>query len=615
VLTDAIFIRDQLAQVNAGGATLYVNPSVKRLIPAGTIVIIGNGKEPFTRIRVSRAAIGLTDREPPQPAPEPPALIATVDGWAWKHYLIMVGAQALTGTHGVNLRAGPSRRAANIGMVKANSTVGRLGPPKGNYVPVRVRRNDFQEPVSLASPPPDPAVIPPENGYLGWVLTQYLSPLSPKQALTSRLGVNLRNKPDQSGQNIGLVKAFATVSLAGPTKGAYSPILARVEEVLNPAKPMPDIELPGSAPKEEPPKPVPVPDQNTTPGWSFTNGLIGAGDNAKTGHYGSNLRAAPRRDAKKIGYIPPGVEIIVTDSPSGEYTPVRVRDDRLKPPTADRDVPDLDSQILGQARIGLHASADPDIDEGEFQEFALMRPGIIKVLSFHSGEDIARLAAAHPSAHFVLRVFLSFGGRNISPGQFVDYTLKDVRRALARLKDRNVVVELHNEPNLVDEGLGSSWSDGTTFGKWWTDLLKRYRRALPGVRFIYPGLSPGTTVTGVKQDHIRFLEASRSAVEAADGLGIHLYWSNVYPMSQALAVLDDHISRFRARPIWITEASHNQGAINPVRMAQEYLRFWRELQSRPVVQGVTYFVASASEPKFAHEVWVGKGIARLIGRR
>jgi hypothetical protein len=500
-------------------------------------------------------------------------------------------------------------------MVKANSTVGRLGTPKGNYIPVRVRRNDFQEPVSLANPPPDPAVIPPENGYLGWVLTQYLSPLSPQQALTSRLGVNLRNKPDQSGQNIGLVKAFATVSLAGPTKGAYSPILARVEEVLNAAEPMPDIELPGSAPKEEPPKPVPIPEQNTTPGWAFTNGLIGAGDKAKTGRYGSNLRAAPQRDAKKIGYIPPGVEIIVTDSPSGEYTPVRVRDDRLKPPPEDRDDPDLDSQILGQARIGLHASADPDIDEGEFQEFALMRPGIIKVLSFHSGEDIARLAAAHPSAHFVLRAFLSFGGRNISPGRFVDYTLKDVRRALARLKGRNVVVELHNEPNLFDEGLGSSWSDGTTFDKWWTDLLNRYRRALPGVRFIYPGLSPGTTVTGVKQDHIRFLEASRSAVEAADGLGIHLYWSNVYPMSRALAVLDDHISRFRARSIWITEASHNQGEINPVRMAQEYLRFWRELQSRPVVQGVTYFVASASEPKFAHEVWVGKGIARLIGRR
>ena len=50
-------------------------------------------------------------------------------------------------------------------------------------------------------------------------------------------------------------------------------------------------------------------------------------------------------------------------------------------------------------------------------------------------------------------------------------------------------------------------------------------------------------------------------------------------------------------------------------MAQEYLRFWRELQSRPVVEGVTYFVASASNKAYADQVWLGKGIAGLIGRR
>jgi hypothetical protein len=86
-------------------------------------------------------------------------------------------------------------------------------------------------------------------------------------------------------------------------------------------------------------------------------------------------------------------------------------------------------------------------------------------------------------------------------------------------------------------------------------------------------------------------------------------------MSQALHSLDDTISRFRARPMWITAAGRNYGPATPMRLAQEYLRFWRELQSRPVVQGVTYFVASASDPRVADQVWVGKEIGRLMGRR
>jgi hypothetical protein len=86
-------------------------------------------------------------------------------------------------------------------------------------------------------------------------------------------------------------------------------------------------------------------------------------------------------------------------------------------------------------------------------------------------------------------------------------------------------------------------------------------------------------------------------------------------MQQALGVLDDYITRFRAKPIWITEASHNQGVVTPLQVAKEYLRFWSELQSRPIVKGVTYFVASASDPDFAGQVWVGKGIGSLIGRR
>ena len=116
-------------------------------------------------------------------------------------------------------------------------------------------------------------------------------------------------------------------------------------------------------------------------------------------------------------------------------------------------------------------------------------------------------------------------------------------------------------------------------------------------------------------DHVQFIEASRDAVQAADGLGIHVYWSDVYPLKAALTIVDDYISRFRSHPLWITEASRNLEEVNQVRSAQEYLRFWRELQMRPVVNGVTYFVASATDERLAKQAWTRTDLGLLMGRR
>lgn len=352
---------------------------------------------------------------------------------------------------------------------------------------------------------------------------------------------------------------------------------------------------------------------------------------ATAGQYGINLRSAPRRDAAKVGFVPGNASMIVTGAAQGEYTPVRVDDavlqatvtgpvaviDTISPP---EEVLNPEPPILGNARIGLHASADPGISQAEISEFADMRPGMIKVLSFHEPTAVQKLSQNHPDARWVVRAFLDFrtqgGVRTISPGQFLNDTINDVRRTLDMIgSGRDVVIELHNEPNLVPEGLTGAWNDGASFAQWWLEVLRLYRQAMPGRKFIYPGLSPGAAVSGIKQDHIQFVEASRAAVEAADGLGIHTYWSNIYPMDRALDVLDDFISRFRFKPIWITEASNNKSGTPVFRKAQEYLDFWREIQKRPTVQGVTYFVASASDPAFAEEIWVGREIGKRIGRR
>ncbi|MEW5988267.1 MAG: glycosyl hydrolase, partial [Chloroflexota bacterium] len=385
------------------------------------------------------------------------------------------------------------------------------------------------------------------------------------------------------------------------------------EDVLNVARPLPAVQQPDPLPgghRPLPPSPPTIAD--TTPGWGLTTEVLVALARPISGPYGLTLRSGPRRDAIPVGLVERGAPLLVTGAAQGEYTPLRVPSDLVRP--LDEQAANPDPAILGRARLGLHTSTDPTISEAEHQEFAAARPGLIKVLSFHSAADVARLAAAHPDAAWIVRAFLEFGGRSITPDQFLQDTVADVKRCLDQLRGKQVVVELHNQPNVAAEGLGTVWSDGATFAAWWLELLAKYRHVLPGVRFIYPGLSPGSSVTGVKQDHVRFLETSRTAVLAADGLGLHLYWSAVYPLRQALQVLDDVIGRFRNHPLWITEAAHNSEAA-PAEKARQYLHFWQELQKRPLVQGVAYFVASSSHPAVANQVWLGRGIAAMVGRR
>ncbi len=623
---------DSLAQANFGGINLRQTPSINGplidLVPSGTIMIItGERQGSYYPVLVPTSA--LSNAQPPAPPPPPPpppgAPPQQVDGWAFASYLTRSSNnEAIVGQYGINLRTAPNRTAPNMGLLGGGSRVTILGGQQGEYLPVRARLSDFIGPVDIPNVPPiispEPAP-PPSDLLLTWAWTNNLV-FADEAVIAGRYGLNLRNRPNASSVRLGLWREGGRGTVAGKARGEYTPVWVRKIDITDLLAPLPAIEQPEPLPGTPPPPP-PEPIQDTTPGWAFTTGMVVSGATAVAGPYGLNLREAPRRDAANKGFIPPNAPLIVVGAPQGEYTPVRVDDLILQPPIGTTPpapgqppIINPDPEPLGHARMGLHASADPDISQAEVQEFLDMRPGVIKLLSHHNPEGVGKLVRAFPDGvKWIVRPFLDFGGRQISPQQFFTDTINPTRRTMNLLRGKEVVLELHNEPNLRPEGLFSSWADGAGFARWWLELFRLYRQAFPGVPIIYPGLSPGTAVTNLKQDHIQFIEASRAAVEAADGLGVHIYWSNVHPMAWGLNVLDDYISRFRYKPIWVTEASNNKAG-TPVHVkATQYIEFWQALQSRPTVQGVTYFVASSINPDFKEEVWVGRGIGRLVGRR
>jgi hypothetical protein len=274
----------------------------------------------------------------------------------------------------------------------------------------------------------------------------------------------------------------------------------------------------------------------------------------------------------------------------------------------------------GSARLGLHASADGGLASGELEAFATARVELVKILSSMDGEDVTALANEFPDAPFVIRAFLHFGGRVVSPQQFFDWTASDVRRAIDRLKDHYVIVELHNEPNLYAEGLGANWRNGTEYAIWANEVLQLYKSAFAGYEFAFPGLSPGGDVGGVRYDSARFLAEASGAIENHEYLGAHAYWAANFPMSLAFQQIEQVVSMYPGKPIIVTEASNNKGTTSQEEKGREYITFAEGLKERATVYGVTYFIASASDEGWGWstgtgETWVNTSIPGIVGQR
>ena len=539
-----------------------------------------------------------------------------VEGWVYAAAVTVVGELAQVNSGDAHLREEPGVDAEVIDLIPAGTLLIVNGDPVEESIPVRVPSRALDS-AAVELPPPEPASetpVPPDDIMLAWAWEDYLE-ITGKYAMVGRRGVNLRSAPLRDSALVGKVQWGFLATIIGPSINGYAPIYVYVRDVLDRRE---DVAV--QEPRQWPDgAKEPVDESRVLRGWVLTSQITIEYLTAVVGREGTNIRNAPKRNAKLLAYAPLGVSMRILGPPTGEYTPVLANKEDIQEITVEEEpeepLPDPDPLPLGQAGIGLHASADPDITEAEITEFALFRPSIIKVLSFHNPAGLRRLVSDHPDVGWVVRAFLDFGGRSLNPQRFFNDTISDMERTLAILQGKDVVIELHNEPNVTAEGLGSSWQDGAEFSRWWLRLLRLYRYAFPDYRFIFPGLSPGPGAIGTKDDHVRFLESCREAIAAADGLGVHVYWSAYYPMKNALAVLDDVVNRFQDKPIWVTEASNNKNGTSATSKAYEYLGFWKELQQRPTVEGVTYFVASAINPAFKEEVFVGRGMARIIGAR
>ena len=267
---------------------------------------------------------------------------------------------------------------------------------------------------------------------------------------------------------------------------------------------------------------------------------------------------------------------------------------------------------VADVAVGLHASADPAFAPDDIDKMIASGADVVKLLSFHDPNQVALLASRMPAGStYIIRAFLSMpaSGGAITPAQFAERTLPDVRRTISRIIDGaagklvRILLEIHNEPNLVQEGLGASWADGAAFGSWMANVLELYE-ADPDVNrrpYLVPGLSPGGAVAGVRADSLAFLRdclARLAAVQApVYGVAVHNYWSAAWPMSQALAQLQAVYQIAGRRRYFVTEASNNKGDTSASDKVRQYRAYPAQAAAAlPGLEAITYYVASASNP-------------------
>lgn len=274
--------------------------------------------------------------------------------------------------------------------------------------------------------------------------------------------------------------------------------------------------------------------------------------------------------------------------------------------------------VSGHCHAGLNAVADPRILPShavEVAEFQTLNGRVMKVLSAHTVEQIVAIKAPNTQT-VVIRAFLDWGGRAITPYQFYNDTIVDLRRAIDTVRSLGITdihIELHNEPNLVVEGLNYSWNNGYQFATFMLEVLDLYKSTLTGVKYMFPGLSPGWESPGERYEHDMFLQECDLLSRACDSIGCHAYWSEAFPISTAVDQIRKFSVKFSNKKVFVTEASRNDRpqVVSDMRYAQDYRSIILTCRDNFAnVECILFYIVASSNEVFRPENWINDNISR-----
>lgn len=262
---------------------------------------------------------------------------------------------------------------------------------------------------------------------------------------------------------------------------------------------------------------------------------------------------------------------------------------------------------LHRTRVGLHARNDRYFSEHDYAMIRRARIETLKMMSFTDTSVFKRLRSENPDIEFIVRLYDDRFNRDARPSP--SHFLAKMVPIIARLKPYASKFEIHNEPNHVDgiEGWGPSDNHARSFRAWYLAVLQALKSTFPWAKFGFPGLA-----LNYPHRDLPWLDICRDAVHASDWLGCHCYWQygNMLSVNWGLRCERYH-ERFPDMPIEITEFGNSTPNLPRAEMAQQYIRYYQELNKLPYLGSASSFIASSPDPAWAPFVWMKEGGERM----
>jgi len=255
----------------------------------------------------------------------------------------------------------------------------------------------------------------------------------------------------------------------------------------------------------------------------------------------------------------------------------------------------------GKAWRGLHLRADGHSNTSDFEALKVARCTAAKIMTNTDFEELSSLIAnGIAPERIVLRLYAAGDNPALKDAKLF---YSEQRAWIAEFAQRGGrYIEVHNEPNLPQEGLGFAWQNAIGFSAWYEDVARQIRTNHPQVLIGWPGLSP-------QPNEPEFTAELKEEIEAGwvDWIGAHAYWINAAGMESPS---DGRYYRRwlgLGKPILITEFSNKGLTDSDAVKGSQYQAYYASLENG--VLGAYAFVSSASAQAFdaTRETWVRSG--------
>lgn len=290
---------------------------------------------------------------------------------------------------------------------------------------------------------------------------------------------------------------------------------------------------------------------------------------------GSNLlvRNAPNAAATIVDRLPRGTEVEVTgnairDAKTGiDYIQIKgekryVALNYLSPTFVDKTpvvvTPTVPAWLPRYDQWGIHANAGGWApDQAQLDTIRRNNIKTVLIVAYQAGQAdrAVHLFQSVGVERFIIRAAVT-GDIPGTPQEFIQRTVMTLHEYASALGGSDkLILQIHNEPNLVPEGLNSAgaWKNGYEFAAWFKQVAAHYRANLPGCKIGLPALSPGVAIPQLRYSEELFTLEMRQAgiLPLVDWVAVHYYWAR--PTDAITPPVGNWRNWFGTKPIIATE--------------------------------------------------------------